>query len=93
MHGEFEDYEPKKIEKIKATVAAIVGCSSDKIFVGGICPSSSFLLVLSIKNAYVGKLLEIGQEDKAKLIMLNIDYFIVDMTIVHLKCPKGKKNN
>lgn len=91
MHGDFKDYEPGQIEKIKATVAAIVGCSSDEIFVGGIHPSGSFLLALSITNDYVGKLLEIVQEDKAKLIKLNIDYFIVDLTIVHLECLKGKK--
>lgn len=90
MHGEFADYGSRQIEKMKATVAAAVGCSSDKILVGGICPSSSFLLVLSIKNAYVGKLLEIGQEYKAKLKKLNVDYFIIDLTIVHLECPKGK---
>lgn len=90
MHGDFKDYEPGQIEKLKATVAAIVGCSSDEIFVGGIHPSSSFLLALSINNDYVGKLLEIGQEDKAKLIKLNIDYLIVDLTIVHLECLKGK---
>lgn len=90
MHGDFKDYEPGQIEKIKATVAAIVGCSSDEIFVGEIHPSGSFLLALSINNDYVGKLLEIVQEDKAKLIKLNIDYFIVDLTIVHLECLKGK---
>lgn len=91
MHGEFEQYGPRQVEKIKATVAAIVECSSDKVLFGGICPSSSFLLVLSIENAHVRKLLEIGHEDKAKLIKLNIDYFIVELTIVYLECQKGKQ--
>lgn len=83
------NYKQDDIEVIKQTVADIVGCSTEEIQFGGICPSYSFLVVLSLKSEYKGKLLTLEQQDKDKLSRLNIDYFIADLNFVFLERSKG----
>lgn len=89
VHGNFNDYGREQIENIKATVASIVGCSSEDILVGGFNPSSSFLVVLSIKEIYLKRLCNLDQEDKEKLSRLDIDYFIIDLKVVFVESSKG----
>lgn len=88
--GNLSEYNSEGIEKIKDTVAAIVGCTSKEIVVGGISHSNSFFLALAIKDTYYRKLLDMGQQDKEKLRQLNIDFLIVDLNVIFLDHWKGK---
>lgn len=90
VQGNLSEYSSTQIKKIKETVAVIVGCSSDDVLVSGICPSTSFLVVLSLKDIYLDKLMNMKQLDKDDLQKLNIDYVVVDLTTVFLKPTKGK---
>lgn len=83
------NYTQNYIENVKQTVAEIVGCSTEEIQFGGICPSHSFLVVLSLKTEYLRKLLNMNQQDKDKLRRLNIDYIIADLNVVFLERSKG----
>lgn len=82
-------YTQKCIEKIKQTVAEIMGCSTEEIIDGGIYPSCSFFVVLSLKTEYLMKLLNMKQKDKDKLCKLNIDYIIADLNVIYLERSKG----
>lgn len=88
--GNLSEYSSQRIEKIKETVAAIVGCTSEEILVGGISHSNSFFLILAIKDIYYRKLLDMGQQDIDKLRQLSIDYLIVDLNVIFLDHRKGK---
>lgn len=68
-----------------------MNCTSNEILIGGACPSASFLLVLSIKDSYSGTLLALDQCDKDKLTKLDIDYVIVDLTVINLEAAKGNQ--
>lgn len=89
MHGNLNDYGPEQIENIKTTVASIVECSSEEILIGGFCPSSSFVVVLSIREMYSKRLFNLNQEDKEKLSRLDIDYFIIDLKVVFFESLAG----
>lgn len=89
VHGNLNDYGREQIENIKATVASIVECSSEEILVGGFCPSSSFLVVLSIREIYLKRLFNLDQEDKETLGRLDIDYFIIDLKVVFFESSRG----
>lgn len=89
MEGNLSDYSPERIAEIIETLAVLLNCSSREILIGGACPSASFLLVLSIKDAYSCKLLALKQCDKNKLTKLDIDYIIVDLTVINLQPSKG----
>lgn len=90
VKGILSCYTKAEIEKIRDTVAAIVGCNSSEIHVTGYYPSASFLVVLSIENQRARKLLTVKQQEKDKLCKLKIDYFIVDFITVHLQNHIGK---
>lgn len=75
--------------KSKKTVAKIIDCSVEEIKVHGYRPSSSFFLILSIKEIYIERLLAMKQHDKDKLIKLNIDYFKDDFMTIRLKEKSG----
>lgn len=89
MKGNLSDYSSERIAEIRETVAVLLKCTSEDILIGGACPSSSFLLVLSIKDAYWCKLLTLEQCEKDKLTKLDIDYFIVDLIVINLEPSKG----
>lgn len=84
------DYTTKQIEIIKDTVAAILGCTTAGIFVSGYDHSTSFFVVLSIRQLYLRKLFAMEEQEKEKLTGLNIDYFIVDFITVYINRPNGK---
>lgn len=88
--GNLSDYCQKDIENIKETIAAIVGCQKEDIHENGFCHSSSFFMVLSMKEVYIRKLLAIKQKDKDMLYNLNITFFIYDNEKFPLKISKGK---
>lgn len=89
VQGNISNYTAEQIGLIRETVAAIVGCDSEEIDLNGLCNSTSFFVDLSMKERYVDSLLNMKQQDKEKLILLNIDYFIVDLNFEYLKNPKG----
>lgn len=90
VQGSISNYTARQIVIIKETVAAIVGCDNEKIHLNGFCKSTSFLVVLLMKEGYVNGLFNIKQQDN-ELISLNIKYFIVDSNYVYLK--KGNIRN
>lgn len=85
VQGSISNYTARQIVIIKETVAAIVGCDNEEIHLNGFCKSTSFLVVLLMKQRYVNGLFNIKQQDKDKLISLNINYFIVDSNYVYLE--------
>lgn len=84
-------YTKDEIEDIKETVAAIVKCDPKELYVNGCRPSSSFFVVLSMKDVHIQKMLTISEQDKETLSQLKIDYFIIDFIIIYLTRPKGKR--
>lgn len=84
-----QNFSPEDELKIKKTVAKIIGCSLEEIKVHGYLPSSSFLLVLSIKEIYIKRLLAMRQHDKDTLIKLNIDYLKDDFMTIRLMEKSG----
>lgn len=91
VKGKLADYSLKRTTKIKETVAVLLKCSTEEILIGGACPSTSFLLVLSIKEAYSCKLLALEQREKDMLTKLDIDYIVVDLTVINLEHSEGDK--
>lgn len=89
MPGNLSNYKQRYIEKIKQTVAEMVECTVEKIQVVGIRPSDSFLIVLFLKNVSLRKLWTMKQQDKDKLLRLNIDYIVADLNFVFLEGSKG----
>lgn len=89
MPGNLENYDQSFINKIIQAVADIVGCSIEEIQRGGICPSNSFLVGLSLKTAYLRRLLTMDQQDKDTLTRLNIDYILADLNVIFLERSKG----
>lgn len=77
--GEINKYNKDDTTKIMKTVASIVGCSEKDISICGILPSSSFFVVLSIKEIWIKRLKSLNQHDNDKLSKLNIDYFKDDL--------------
>lgn len=89
MPENLSNYKQSYIEKIKQTVAEMVECTVEKIQVVGIRPSDSFLIVLFLKNVSLRKLWTMKQQDKDKLLRLNIDYIVADLNFVFLEGSKG----
>lgn len=83
-------YNTETITKVRETVAAIVGCTVEDILVKGYLNSNSFILVLSIKEIYLNKLLNLKRQDKDELGNLCIDYFKVDGKTIYLECSEGE---
>lgn len=91
--GILSDYNKKRIQNIKATVASIIGCDIKEIVEKEILHSNSFLLVLSMKEIYATILSELDGKDRLKLMKLNIDYLIDDLDNVHYMFSKGNSLN
>lgn len=92
MKGNISKYNLDKKMEIRETVAILLKCTLEDILIGGACPSNSFLLVLSIKEAYSCKLLALEQCHKDKLTRLDIDYIILDLTVIKLE-PSCRGNH
>lgn len=89
VQGNISNYTTDQIGIIKETVVAIVGCEGEDIHLDGFLNSDSFFVVLSMTERYVNGLFNMNQQDKEKLVNLNIDYFIIDSDHINLKNPKG----
>lgn len=90
LGGNLSDYCRRDIENIKETIAAIVGCKKEDIHENGFRHSSSFLMVLSMKEVYIRKLLVMKQKDKDTLYNLNITFFIYKNERFYLSLSKGR---
>lgn len=66
-----------------------MGCTIEEVRVNGYIRSDSFILVLSIKNDFVNKLLALSKKDKDKLSKLSIDYFKIGSTTIRLEFLRG----
>lgn len=75
--------------KIRETVSNIVGCSIEYVRVHGYLYSSSFFIVLSIKEIYIERLFAMQQHDKERLSQLSIDYFKDDFNTLRLEQTAG----
>lgn len=93
IRGNLSMYTWEDIGKIKCTVAAIVGCKVKDVEVAGAQPSKSFILVLSIKEAYIWKLLALTAQERLAFLKLKIDYLIVDARVIYIESSKGNFPN
>lgn len=91
VRGNLSDYSKEQIEKIKETVASIVGCTPEEIHENGYLKSSSFWMVLSMKEPFARKLLTMKHDEKDSLRRFNIDYIKLNDDIVNLEISKGKQ--
>lgn len=90
VKGDVDNYSKKEIDDILEGVAEILDCEKRDILVNGVLPSMSFIIVLSINEAYIWRLDVLSKQDCNKLRRLNIDYLIVDEYLFFLESPKGK---
>lgn len=91
VRGNLSDYSKEQIERIKETVASIVGCTPEEIHENGYLKSSSFFVVLSMKEPFARKLLTMKHDEKDSLRRLNIDYIKLDNDTVNLEISEGKQ--
>lgn len=89
IKGNLDDYTRQAIDDIVQEVADMLECEKRNILVNGVLHSSSFLLVLSIKETYVWKLSCMNEQDKVKLQRLNIDYLMFGEEVIALSGSKG----
>lgn len=89
VNGNLNEYNRKKIDTIIEEIAQILKYDNRNIRIICVQHSTSFLLVLSIKEADTRKLLFMSEENQLKLRRLNIDYLIVDKEILILDRSKG----
>lgn len=90
IQGNLNDYSKEQIEHIVEAVADIVECETQDISVTGVKPSNSFFLVLSLKEDYTWKLSEMNEQNRSRLLMLNIDFFVIDLKTIVLQSSEGK---
>lgn len=90
MKGDVDNYSNKEIDKILDEVAEMLECEKRDILVNGVLPSKSFILVLSMNEAYTWKFNSLNEQDCTTLRRLNIDYLIVDEDLFLLESSKGK---
>lgn len=89
VNGDLNEYNQKQIDAIIEEIAQILNQDKRNIRIISVKQSTSFLLVLSIKEADTRKLLFMSEENQLKLRKLNIDYMIVDKEILILDRSKG----
>nr|XP_034334894.1 uncharacterized protein LOC117680649 [Crassostrea gigas] len=83
--GDLSNFNKEKRRNIRETVAAMVGCKTDRVSLNGYRHSESFIAIVSIEVIYVGKLVAINKQDRYRFVRLDIDYFTVDFIKVILK--------
>lgn len=90
VEGNTTDFKKDYIDRIVETVAAIIGCSTDQIFVNGIKHSASFIIVLAMEKDHALKLIGMKRQDRHKLMLLKVDYLIIDDQTIYMDIAKGK---
>lgn len=90
VQGDMKEYTKREIELIRKTVVELLKCKAKDIFVSGLDHSSSFFVIVSIREDYIRNLFELEEHDEEKLASLRINCFIVDCVTVYLNVHKGK---
>lgn len=90
VQGDMKEYTKREIELIRKTVVELLKCKAKDIFVSGLDHSSSFFVIVSIREDYIRNLFELEEHDEEKLASLRINCFIVDCVTVYLNVQKGK---
>nr|XP_034332290.1 uncharacterized protein LOC105331445 isoform X1 [Crassostrea gigas] len=83
--GDLSNFNKEKRRNIRETVAAMVGCKTNRVSLNGYRGSESFIAIVSIEVIYVGKLVAINKQDRYRFVRLDIDYFTIDFIKVILK--------
>lgn len=91
VKGDVDNYSKKDIDDILEELAEMLKCEKSDIFVNGVLPSMSFILVVSINEAFTWRLNALDEQDCKKLGRLNIDYLVVDDELFLLDSSKGKR--
>lgn len=89
VEGNIIDYQKDYIDRIVETVAAIIDCSTDEIFVNGIKHSASFIIVLSMKRDHASELINMNRQNRHKLMLLKVDYLMIDDQTIYMDVAKG----
>lgn len=90
MQADMKQYTKKEIEIIRNTVVELLICKTEDIFVSGFDHSSSFYVIVSIREDYIKNMFALEEHDKQKLAALRINCFMVDCVTVYLNDQKGK---
>ncbi|XP_065942668.1 uncharacterized protein [Magallana gigas] len=88
VQGDLNNYTRENIINIVETVAGILNCRTDEILVNGVYHSGSFMLVLSMKDIYIKKWMNLSERDCHHLTSLHIDYFILNQKSFQLESSK-----
>eukprot|EP00105_Crassostrea_gigas_P031928 XP_011454771.2 PREDICTED: uncharacterized protein LOC105347399 [Crassostrea gigas] len=88
VQGDLNNYTRENIVNIVETVAGILNCRTDEILVNGVYHSRSFMLVLSMRDIYIKKWMNLSERDCHRLTSLHIDYFILNQKIFQLESSK-----
>lgn len=92
IQGDLTDYTEEQIKHVVEVVADILDCDIEEILVNGVRPSTSFFLILSVKETYIWKLKNMNEHTHIRLMKLKIDFLIVDKSTIKLKRQEGKLN-
>lgn len=90
MKGDLNGYTKEDIQNIVKTVAAMLDCEENDIFVHGVLHSTSFILILSMRMSFTQKLSVLNAQDCLKLQKLNIDSLSLNGQTITLDSKKGK---
>lgn len=90
MKGNLGDYTKEDIQNIVKTVAAMLDCDENDIFVNGVLHSTSFILIISMRESFTQRLSALNAQDSLKLQMLNIDSLSLNGKTITLESVKGK---
>lgn len=90
VQRDVSSYTRSYIHHVIKTVAVIIECKEEDILFNGVRHSERFMLSLSVKEVYSGKLLALREKDRTKLRRLNIAYLIIDGESIHIERSKGK---
>lgn len=90
VQRDVSSYTRSYIHHVIKTVAVIIECKEEDILFNGVRHSERFMLSLSVKEVYSGKLLALREKDRTKLRRLNIAYLIIDGERIHIERSKGK---
>lgn len=91
VDGNLHHFSTDDETKIRETVANIFDCSIEEVQVHGYLRSTSFFVVLAIKEIYSERLLAMTQHDKDKLRKLKIDYIQDGSKTIKLQQTTGYK--
>ncbi|XP_062615647.1 uncharacterized protein LOC134277331, partial [Saccostrea cucullata] len=88
--GGLDTFQRPQLEHVRRTVAQLIGCLAEHVFVAGIEPSNSLVVTLMVPNSYVDLL---PCADKHELVLLravDVDKIIIKDTVeIEIPCYGG----